>query len=227
MLPASLVCREHCGRRVAPCVHRSGEQLTGTRESSALGRRRVPASLRLRLLPWFSTSAFYHGPAVPLGPGPALPGGARSCCSAPGTRVSVLGWQEASHRPGLLGAPRRGRDVAPLSMRSRHTLPHPKCRLRSGSWGSGGAGWPVLGTPPSAVPTGQRDPAGALVILGRPWKGSFEYRGWGTVSHLPDNPIGPPGRKSQEESPRPPGGEWRSKAPRWSQHVWHLVPESG
>lgn len=223
--PASLVLpREHCG---AGCPVVRGGAVNSSRAPEKVPPSEdagFPTPLRLRAPPHGSPpAAFYHEPGCPS-ESPALPSqGCPELLLSPRDTCDVLGGRK---RHTGLGSwvPQTGEDVVSVPMRSRHTLPHPKCRLRSGSWGSGGGvarpGHPAV----CHVPTGQRDPAGALVILGRPWKGPSSIVAGGPVSHLPDNPHWAPGENPRRSRHGRQAGEWRSKAPRWSQHVWHLVP---
>ena len=182
--------------------------------TSALGRHGVPSfpvapSSSLR---FSACSLLAMSPAIPESP--ALPSqGCPEPLLSPQTRVMcwVAGSVTQARAPGCPG---RGRTLYLSLTRHRHALPRPKCRLRSGSWGSGyrvaRPGHPAI----CHVPAGQRAPASALVVLGRPRGGpgkvlQVSWPGGGCLVAL-TTPTGLPRWKSSEEMPQPPGGEWRS-----------------
>ena len=147
-----------------------------------------PAPLRLRAPPRSSPpAAFCHEPGCPSESLALASQGCPELLLSPRDTCDVLGGRKR-HRGLGSWVPQTGEDVVSVPMLPQHALPHPKCRLRSGSWGSGG-GAACPGHPAVChVLTGQRVPASALVVLGRPWKGPSSIMAVGLVSHRPDNP---------------------------------------
>lgn len=130
-------------------------------------RLRAPPRV-LRLLPSAT------GPAVP----PetlALP--SQGCPEPPVSlrdTCDVLGCRKCHTGPGSW-VPQMGQDLVSVPVHHPHALPHPKCRMSSGNWGSGD-GRLVPGTPPSVTSRQDRGPPPGAV--GRDGSGKVLRFSW-------------------------------------------------